>query len=54
MLPGDLKLIESVGEGSFGEVWLATYCETPVAVKILAQVRLIEVQAVLLKREWMA
>jgi serine/threonine protein kinase len=32
-------LVELVGEGSFGEVWLAEYCGALVAVKILAKVR---------------
>ena len=36
--PSDIKLVECVGEGSFGEVWLAEYCGALVAVKILAKV----------------
>ena len=37
--PTDIQLVELVGEGSFGEVWLAEYCGALVAVKILAKVR---------------
>lgn len=37
--PSDIKLVECVGEGSFGEVWLAEYCGALVAVKILAKVK---------------
>lgn len=37
--PADIKLVECVGEGSFGEVWLAEYCGALVAVKILAKVK---------------
>ena len=36
--PADIRLVECVGEGSFGEVWLAEYCGALVAVKILAKV----------------
>jgi len=31
----DLKLEEVIGGGGFGQVWRATWCETPVAVKVL-------------------
>lgn len=37
MSPADIRLVECVGEGSFGEVWLAEYCGALVAVKILAK-----------------
>jgi hypothetical protein len=39
--PADIQLVEIVGEGSFGEVWLAKYCGALVAVKILAKVGLV-------------
>jgi hypothetical protein len=37
--PADISLIKELGEGSYGEVWLASYCQTLVAVKIASRAR---------------
>ncbi|GAB4816196.1 hypothetical protein N2152v2_003242 [Parachlorella kessleri] len=36
----ELELGRVIGEGSFGQVWLAKYCQTPVAVKMLTPQRM--------------
>lgn len=35
----ELEIIKAIGEGSFGQVFLARYCQTPVAVKMMGQHR---------------
>ncbi|KAL4452433.1 hypothetical protein ABPG75_008095 [Micractinium tetrahymenae] len=37
--PADITLVHTLGEGSYGEVWLANYCSTLVAAKIFTQVK---------------
>ncbi|KAI7846195.1 hypothetical protein COHA_000265 [Chlorella ohadii] len=49
--PADISLIKELGEGSYGEVWLASYCQTLVAVKIASRARHANLTATLQQQE---